>query len=219
MIADQLAGPAARLEHEPHARPRAGGEVDIADVAAEAVRAEVGAGRHRIAGEQPARARLDQRDRGEDRDLAAQPAQQAIGRAHVADRRVRHALVGPRRAGELDRAPRVLQRGVERRAHRADQREVAAHDLALEILLRPGDREHADHDRGRERGEREDRDHARPQRTHPAHRRPAAVQRSVPRSSYQGSRVIAPASPTPAAPPRSPPPPSHRRRPPRRPPA
>ena len=81
---------------------------------------------------------IEDRQRLHDRHLAAQPPHEQLRRARVVGR------IGPRRRRELDGAPRILQRAVERRAERADVGERAALDLVLDVVPRAQDREHAD---------------------------------------------------------------------------
>src|SRR5262249_5602845 len=126
--ADQLAGAATRLHDGVHGR-RAGLEHSIADISAEAVRADVDVRRHRIAKQELAIG-VEDGDGLDDRDAAAQAAEEQLAVARVTRR------IGPLRCCELDRAPRALQRAVEGGAERADVSERAALDLVLDVVTR-----------------------------------------------------------------------------------
>ena len=154
--AHQLTGAAAGLDDEVDDRP-AGLVRGVADVAAEAVVADVELGRHRIADPQRA-VRIDDRECVDHRHAAAQPAEQQLGLPDIARR------VGPRAGRELDGAPRVLQGVVERGAERVDVGERAAVDLVAHAVARPEHRERADHHGRHRRRERDHEQHAPAQR-------------------------------------------------------
>ena len=147
--AHQLAGAAARLDDEADDR-LVRRRTRIADVAAEAVRADVDAGRHRIAVAAACR-----RDRGstsacDNRHVAAQPAQRAAGS------RARRRRVGPlrrRRARRCAARPGACRRA--RRRARGCGRARRAATSSLDVVRARANREHADDDRRHDRGQRE----------------------------------------------------------------